>query len=219
MKFIAHRGYITEGVEENTLKAFENAYYDDCFVGFELDVRETKDNEFVVLHDPIINRVSDGSGFISNYKYRDLLIYNFGTNKYPSKLLKLKTVLKKFPEKIIVVELKKIKSIKKITKLLNKYKNVYVASFNSKLLKEIIKLNPKFKVGLFNNIINSEISYQEYDFIGLIQKLAFDKSIIKYFKRRNIELMAFGINDKIITNPKPLKDIYLIIDEKVSSVL
>ena len=219
MKFIAHRGYITEGVEENTLKAFENAYYDDYFVGFELDVRETKDNEFVVLHDPIINRVSDGSGFISNYKYRDLLIYNFGTNKYPSKLLKLKTVLKKFPEKIIVVELKKIKSIKKITKLLNKYNNVYVASFNSKLLKEIIKLNPKFKVGLFNNIINSEISYQEYDFIGLIQKLAFDKSIIKYFKRRNIELMAFGINDKIITNPKPLKDIYLIIDEKVSSVL
>lgn len=219
MKFIAHRGYITEGVEENTLKAFENAYYDDYFVGFELDVRETKDNEFVVLHDPIINRVSDGSGFISNYKYRDLLIYNFGTNKYPSKLLKLKTVLKKFPEKIIVVELKKIKSIKKITKLLNKYNNVYVASFNSKLLKEIIKLNPKFKVGLFNNIINSEISYQEYDFIGLIKKLAFDESIIKYFKRRNIELMAFGINDKIITNPKPLKDIYLIIDEKVSSVL
>ena len=217
MKFIAHRGYRTQYVEENTLKAFYNAYKDDYFAGFELDIRETKDNEFVVLHDPIINRVSDGSGFISNYKYRDLLIYNFGTNKYPSKLLKLKTVLNKFPNKIIVVELKKIKSIKKITKLLNKYNNIYVASFNSKLLKEIIKLNPKFKVGLFNNIINSEVSYKEYDFIGLIQKLAFDKSVIKYFTTRNIELMAFGIKeDKIIGNSKLLKDMYLIVDKKTN---
>lgn len=218
MKFIAHRGYRVDDVEENTMKAFENAYFDDYFVGFELDVRETKDKEFVVLHDPIINRVSDGSGFITNFKYRDLLIYNFGTKKNPSKLLKLKTVLNRFPNKIIVVELKKIKSIKKLYRLLNRYSNVYVASFSSSLLKKIIELQPKFKVGLFNNIINSEIDYKEYDFIGLHRKLAFDKNIIKYFTRRDIEIMAFAIKEKSqiknIDN-KTAENMYFIVDEKL----
>lgn len=219
MKFIAHRGYKTKNIQENTMIAFENAYKDDYFAGFELDVRETKDKEFVILHDPIINRVSNGSGFVSNFKYQELLKYNFGTITYPSKLLKLKNVLNRFSDKKIVVELKNIKSIKKLTRLLNNYTNIYVASFNAVLLKKIIKLKPKFKIGLFNNILNSEISYKEYDFVGIYQKLALDKNIIRYFYTRKIEVIAFGFTndlniEKIIEKIK--EEIFLIIDKKIS---
>ena len=89
MKLIAHRGYTTKLIKENTKEAFVNALNND-FLGFECDVRKTKDNELVICHDAYINRVSNGSGLISTYNYNELLEYNFGN----SKICLLKEVLK-----------------------------------------------------------------------------------------------------------------------------
>ena len=64
---IAHRGLVKDGVGENTLPAFIGAIKSDKYAGFELDVYTSKDHEFVVYHDPII----DGK-LIWKYKYSEL---------------------------------------------------------------------------------------------------------------------------------------------------
>ena len=66
---IAHRGLTNKNIKENTLESFLNAVrkkYD----GIELDIRKTKDNKIVVIHDILLNRTSNGKGLIKNYTYK-----------------------------------------------------------------------------------------------------------------------------------------------------
>lgn len=61
---IAHRGSRLLW-PENTLLAFQNVY-DLGFRHFETDVHMTKDGEVVVIHDPTVDRTTNGSGFVSD---------------------------------------------------------------------------------------------------------------------------------------------------------
>ena len=47
--FIAHRGKVTNLSKENTLEAFIEAINDPKYLGFELDIRTTKDKRFVCI--------------------------------------------------------------------------------------------------------------------------------------------------------------------------
>lgn len=63
MKVIAHRGngnIYKANTKEALLQALKYTYVD----GIELDVRMTKDKKIVIIHDPIIDLVSDGSGIV-----------------------------------------------------------------------------------------------------------------------------------------------------------
>lgn len=66
MKLYAHRGY---KYKENTLKSFENSF--NLFDGFEFDVRLTKDNIPIVIHDYNLVRTHNSETIIhlSNYDY------------------------------------------------------------------------------------------------------------------------------------------------------
>lgn len=50
---------------ENTLISFSEALKSGVD-GIELDVQMTKDGELVVIHDPTVDRTTDGSGFVQN---------------------------------------------------------------------------------------------------------------------------------------------------------
>ena len=93
MKLIAHRGLTNKYIKENTLEAFNNAI-ENGFIGFECDVRLTKDNVPVICHDPFIDRTSNRRGLIRNYTYKELKKINFGSKKVPSKIPTLKQVLR-----------------------------------------------------------------------------------------------------------------------------
>ena len=60
----AHRGYRAK-FPENTMLAFEEALKLDID-SIEMDVRMTKDNEIVVIHDPTIDRTTDKTGLVKN---------------------------------------------------------------------------------------------------------------------------------------------------------
>ena len=49
----------------------------------ECDVRFTKDDVAVLLHDSTIDRTSDGTGAISSFNYNELLDFDFGSWKSP----------------------------------------------------------------------------------------------------------------------------------------
>ena len=84
MHLIAHRGLTNNNICENTLKAFKNALNNN-YDSIELDLRKTKDNIIVVLHDKYINRTSNGSGNINKLllaDLKDLGLIEIGTLKY-----------------------------------------------------------------------------------------------------------------------------------------
>lgn len=94
----AHRGF-SAAEPENTLPAFGAA----IALGadeIEFDVRATKDGVLVALHDPVLERVSNGNGRVEDYTYEQLLKLDFGAkhgDKYAGlKIATFEEVLKKF---------------------------------------------------------------------------------------------------------------------------
>ena len=73
VRVVAHRGY---GEPENSLKAYQNAY-DAGFKYVETDVRFTKDNVPVCIHDTKVDRVSNGKGVVENFSLSDLQRLDF----------------------------------------------------------------------------------------------------------------------------------------------
>ncbi|OQC29762.1 MAG: Glycerophosphoryl diester phosphodiesterase [Verrucomicrobia bacterium ADurb.Bin070] len=63
-RLLAHRGGGKE-YDENSLGAFK-ASYEKGLRGFETDIRLTKDNALVILHDDKLDRTTTGTGFIEN---------------------------------------------------------------------------------------------------------------------------------------------------------
>ena len=59
---IAHRGLNNKKYKENTKEAIINSLKQDYIKGIEIDIRLTKDNKIVVIHDSTINRTSNGQG-------------------------------------------------------------------------------------------------------------------------------------------------------------
>ena len=66
----AHRGLSAEQ-PENTLKAFQEAARAG-FPAMELDLRMTADGEVVVLHDPGLERTTNGNGRVADMRYDDV---------------------------------------------------------------------------------------------------------------------------------------------------
>lgn len=193
--FIAHRGLVKDGVVENTIPAFLGAIKSDKYVGFELDVYTSKDKEFVVYHDPLI----DGK-LIWKVSYKELR---------EKGVIRLVDVLRLNTNKIILIEIKDINiDIDKFSKLLNKYKdkNIYVMSFFNSVIRKF--KNPTFKVGVLNYLLNSTTEYT-YNFIGILYDVA-TKHMINSFHKLNIEVFLYALSkkDKYIFD-----DVYYIIDD------
>lgn len=66
---VGHRGLPTHAPEE-TLATFNACI--DLRVGVELDVRRTRDGQLVCLHDPTLDRTTDGKGKVADLSLREL---------------------------------------------------------------------------------------------------------------------------------------------------
>ena len=180
MELIAHRGNGNKNYKENTMDAFQSALANPCISGIELDVRETKDHKFVVIHNQLINQTSDGSGFVKNKTLEELRTYNFGSKEYPSKISTLKEVLKIVPNsKKVLVELKEegtfpTSYLKRLYQEVKPFlkKELYFVSFNKRLLQELKKKYPHLKVGIcISSVINRGELNKTYDFQAVAHSL------------------------------------------------
>lgn len=199
MNYIAHRGLVDKNAKENTYNAFLNAIKSPKYKGFELDLRVSKDGEYFVYH----NYLLDGKPF-KNYLKKDLI---------KKGILKLSKVLELETDKIILIELKDFNlDIKKLSNFLNKYskRNIYLMSFDNNIIKKIKKINSTCKFGILDYVINSDNLFS-YDFICMLNGLISEKAK-NYYKMKNIKLFSYGIlsNKKIYD-----EDIFYIIDDKL----
>ncbi len=196
---IAHRGKVDSINKENTIEAFKAAINDIKYDGFELDIRETKDKKIVVVHDFVVD-----NKLIKRVNYKELERYNIPL---------LESVLKLDTEKIIMIEIKDPNmDINALSKLLEKYqdKKIYLMSFYNNVIKEFLKLSHTCKCGILNYGFNHEYSYNEYDFICILD-FSLTDNIIDYFRRRKIEVFSYGL----LTNKLNIKEyVNYIIDNK-----
>lgn len=196
--FIAHRGKVNLVNKENTIAAFQGAIDDPKYLGFELDIRTTKDKKFVCIHD---------------FFWQNNLISKTNYSTVASTIPLLEDVLKLDTDKIILIEIKeKDINVEDLNQLLNNYhrQNIYVMSFHNEVIKKLLKLEHSYKCGVLNYLFNSELSYQEYDFICLLNS-TLTPELINYFLKRKITIFSYGL---LNSTPKFYEDIYYIIDNK-----
>ncbi|GGI41507.1 glycerophosphodiester phosphodiesterase [Mammaliicoccus stepanovicii] len=112
----AHRGGMALRPEHTRL-AFDHALNYEV-TGFEIDVRLTKDEELVVMHDDTVDRTSNGSGYVGDHTLEDLRKLDFGyhfkdiNNEHPyrgnekAKIITLKELLTEYPDVLINIDIK-----------------------------------------------------------------------------------------------------------------
>ena len=189
-KLIKHRGIHNDKIKENSYEGIKLALEDDKYVGVEFDIRETKDHEFIVYHDPICN-----GKLIKDILYREL----------PKYVPRLKDILKIKSTKIFLVELKNIKNFDKFINLLKRfsYQNIYVMSFSNKLIKKINIKDRKYKIGILNYVLNTDEFIQELDFVAILNSLLND-NILDILKDK--EIFSYGLSEKL-----KYEDVYYIV--------
>lgn len=173
---IAHRGRDSSLFGENTKEGVIDSFDRSYVSGVEIDVRITKDNKIVVIHDMTINRTSNGCGFVSKMPFWKLRKYNFGTDDNVSRICLLKDILKILPnDKIVLIEIKcevcdKDRFVKYFIRSIKSFldKNIYVMSFNSEIIKLIKEKCPFVKCGfLIGSFVNYKHIDDEMDFVAI----------------------------------------------------
>ncbi len=201
MEFISHRGIDDHCFLENTKDAIEQSLMKNYIAGVEFDIRMTKDKKFILYHNMLIE---DNGIFylIKNKTLKEL-------KKINNDLSMLDDVLKSIKnKKILVIEIKEESNdfddvIINLFNVIKKYKhlNIYICSFNYKLMIKIKSKYPKYKCGLIigylmninKKIDNFDFCLYSYNYIDFIDK----KKDIFIFNINNKDKLLF-IKNKII---------------------
>jgi glycerophosphoryl diester phosphodiesterase len=132
----AHRGLYDELHPENTLGAFEIAISEG--LGIECDVRLSKDDELIVVHDPILKRLCQRDDRVDELTFEELQTIKIANSVYS--FINLKTLLDLVDGQVpIMIEIKPNskpqQSVDKLYELLVEYEgNVSVISFDPRIV-------------------------------------------------------------------------------------
>lgn len=133
---------------ENTLSSFKKAI-ELGVDAVELDVRKTKDDEIVVIHDADVKRTTSGSGLVSDLTLQQ--IKSFSTEKN-EKIPTLAEALDFIDKKVrVFIELKEMgfeEQVISIVKMKGLVKNVVIVSFLEDALRKVRELDPEIETGL-----------------------------------------------------------------------
>lgn len=175
----AHRGNHSDA-PENSLKSIADAINNEITM-VELDVRQTKDGELVLMHDKSINRTTNGTGDVDDYTLEELKQYNLYKNNGTltnEKIPSLKEVLELSRGKIYIdLDIDKKASFNKVYTVVNQYgmlKQVLFYSSEFNVIREMLNLND-------SEVIPMPIVRNQNDF--------------NQYKNLNINVLQFNVDD------------------------
>nr|WP_073247784.1 glycerophosphodiester phosphodiesterase [Caloramator proteoclasticus] len=206
----AHRG-ASGRYPENTILAFEKALEFGAN-GIETDVQMTKDGILVLMHDEMVNRTTDGIGFVKDYTFSEIKKLDAGSwfskeylnEKVPSVeelllLVKGKKVVVNFEIKNTIIEYEGIEE--KLLDLIYRYgmqKNVIISSFNHYSVVRVKKLSSEIKTGLLymENLYCPE-KYAKYVGVDALHPYFYSlgKDVVGQIKKEDIMINTFTVND------------------------
>jgi glycerophosphoryl diester phosphodiesterase len=144
---IGHRG--ARAYEpENTLASFR--YAAELGVdAIELDVRKTKDNELVVIHNADVNKTTNGNGPVNSFTLNE--IKKLVTDK-DEHIPTLEEVLDAMARRVkVLIELKEAGTEEKVIELIQRKKlkdSVIIISFHEDILRKVRELDDDVTLGL-----------------------------------------------------------------------
>jgi glycerophosphoryl diester phosphodiesterase len=144
---IGHRG--ARAYEpENTLRSFQKAI-ELGVNAVELDVRRTRDDQLVVIHNANVNKTTDGNGSVNELTLNE--IKGFVTKK-GEKVPTLEEALQFLGKRVtILVELKETGIEEQVLNLVHKKgltENIIIISFHEDALRKVRELDPEIITGL-----------------------------------------------------------------------
>lgn len=167
---IAHRG-ISAKAPENTLAAFERAAQVPGIDMIELDVRLSKDNEVIVLHDRTLQRTTTGNGPARSYTLDELKSFDAGSWFHPSyaseRIPTLREVLEAVGTKLWVnIEVKSdlfhredpeylAQRVLAVVRDCEMSARVLVSSFDHAIVAAVKRLEPNIATGVLYNFFRN----------------------------------------------------------------
>lgn len=221
----AHRGDCS-GAPENTLAAFELAIENGADI-IELDVRQTKDGEIVVMHDENLKRVCGVNKKVGKLTYEELQKYSPG-KKYrgPNEELYREEKIPTLQEVIDLVgdraklniELKPAKTDKNLSQRVAEiiaendyYDNCFVASLTYGSIRRIKLSDPKVKTVYVMAVAMGDFYDLEYADGFSIKYRYINNEIIKQAHKRGKDVYAWTVDDKQILESMMLMNVDSII--------
>jgi len=212
-KLIGHRG-VKNLKPENTLESI-TAAFDLGLECVEIDVKVSKDNIPLLIHDDTLDRTTNGSGLVCNFTFDQInhldAGYFFYKSKTDIKVPTLKSVLDLIlrKQKYLNIELKPNKNyeelnVKNILKEIStiSYDKIYFSSFDLSsciILKEIA---PYLNCGFLNddfikfNIDETIDICKKYNFFSCgINLNFFSNSIVNKFIENDIQVTVYADNN------------------------
>ena len=171
---LAHRGF-SGYYPENTRVAFEAAVEKTNCDGFESDVHFSKDGKLVIIHDPVLDRTSNGTGYVKDYTYEELCQFDLGSWKgaeFAGQTMMTWAELLDFckqTHKVCNLELKNYEVFysgleEAVIREIERFQmqdQVFLSSFNHISMESCKRMNPEIKTGL---LYDKPIHNPEYYF-------------------------------------------------------
>lgn len=143
---VGHRG-ARAYAPENTIASFKKAL-EIGVDAVELDVRKTKDNQLVVIHDADVKRTTNGAGLVSELTLAEIKGFSAGGEKIPT----LEETLTFLDGKVkVFVELKEAGYEDQVLAVVHARgveKNVVIVSFLEDALRKVRELDGDVETGL-----------------------------------------------------------------------
>lgn len=198
----AHRG-ASEYAPENTLCSFYLAVFQGAN-GIETDIRMTRDNVLILFHDDTLERVTTGSGKVSDYTYDELLTLDVvGGKGKPiyDKIVRFKDFLRYFifRDMTFAIELKQSNIEKETIDMLEKFnagEKVILTSFDFENLRRAKMYCPKYKVGYLTSVVNDDTIKNMRRIKGeeICPKAAIiTKDMVELLHELNFSVRAWGV--------------------------
>ncbi|MGE5473859.1 MAG: glycerophosphodiester phosphodiesterase [Ignavibacteriales bacterium] len=208
-KIFAHRG-LSSKAPENTMSAFKKAL-DFDIDGIEFDVHLTKDNQIVVIHDEILGRTTNGTGFIKDYTYSDLSKFDAGgwfNHSYQGeKIPRLEEVIELLYKKDIIINIELKNSLieydgleEKVLKIISEYgikDKTIISSFNHYSIRRMRDLDKQIQTA----ILCAGISYNPGDYIKSIgandvhSDICINSKYVNLLHENGFKIRCYTVND------------------------
>ena len=225
-EIIVHHG-ILEDVPENTFAAFRRAV-ELGVDGIEIDIRQTKDNQLILMCDETIDRTTDGKGRVDQLLYAEIQQYDAGSwrgAEFKNEQVPLLSDVLKFCK---INNLKLILNVKQtclekqvldLVKANEMSSQVYLwgtlRNFNPEdaelFGKELVYVSPEELIEEKLNLIHEE---KKYVFTSLINND--DRKMLKKWVKMGVDVILvdypcvamdiLNINRHIVGGKKPFKD-------------
>jgi glycerophosphoryl diester phosphodiesterase len=200
-KIVAHRG-ASAYEPENTIRAIKRAIELGADM-VEVDAHSTSDSELVVIHDPTVDRTTNGKGVVKQMTLQEIRRLDAGKDE---RIPTLREVLELSRNKIeVMIEAKGIGIEKLLVELLEAedlLHHIVVTSFMTDAIRKTKELNSKISIGqIFSwkipNMAQKALELRVSCMVPQYELVT--KEMVKELHERRIALFAWTVNNRRVS--------------------